>query len=346
MATRKTLVVQMFITDECDQRCDHCYIFGEDPNKRPKSMSFEVFRSAADKLISYSRQSGVSLSWGIAGGDPLLHPRFWDFAGYLKKNGFSFVMIGNPFHLSAEVCERLYDYGCMQYQMSLDGLKENHDRNRRKGSFDATVNCFSMIHAAGMDSGVRSMVSEKNISDIPAIVDLCVKHRVSDFAFSRYAPVGGGKNNIKPLEYRKLLDICYKKFEEYRKQGCWTSFGEKDHLFLLYKYEEGIVRLSDDPDSKELRYGCSCAVSPGKVRILHDGTVMACRRALKTRLGNILTDRMDDVLASKKCYTDISRYEACSNCRLVLYCRGCPAVSEGQYGDFFKRDPQCWHVVE
>ena len=32
------------------------------------------------------------------------------------------------------------------------------------------------------------------------------------------------------------------------------------------------------------------------------------------------------------------------NSAMKLWCRGCPAVSYGQYGNFFARDPQCWNI--
>lgn len=345
---KKRLVVQIYITDNCDQRCKHCYIFGADPNRKPHEMTFENFAEAVNKCKSFSESSGIPIHWGITGGDPLLHPEFWKFAKFMHDNKLNFVMIGNPFHLTDEICRKLFDYGCTQFQMSLDGLRENHDKNRKTGSFDATLSHFAMIHNAGLESGVRTTVSHENIWDIPKLIDLCVKYRVCDFAFSRYAPNGGDKNNIPPLEYRKLLDTCYKKFQEYRKNACWTYFHESDHLYTLYKYEEGIIKLPEnfDYENRKTIGGCSCGRKLKKMRILWNGTVMACRRSEDTVLGNILTDSIDDIQKSKPCYGDITLYETCGQCRLASWCRGCPAVAYGQYGSFFARDPQCWHIVK
>ena len=35
---------QWHITDACDQRCKHCYIFSEDNNKKLEAMSWEQLR--------------------------------------------------------------------------------------------------------------------------------------------------------------------------------------------------------------------------------------------------------------------------------------------------------------
>ena len=344
----KKLNVQMYITDNCDQRCRHCYIFGADPNRTPNTMTFENFKDAVNRCIEYSEREDIKIYWGITGGDPILHPQFWDFMKFMRDNDLNFVMIGNPFHMTEEIFRKLKEYGCTQFQMSLDGLRENHDKNRKPGSFDSTLSRFKMIHNAGLESGVRTIVSDKNISDIPKLIDLCVEYKVGDFAFSRYAPNGGNKNKISPLEYRNLLDTCYKKFEAYRKKGCWTYFYEAEHLFTLYKYEEGIITLPEN-FNYEIRKtigGCSCGIRLKKMRILWDGTVMACRRNEDSVLGNIFRDSIDDIQKSKSCYSDINLYEGCRECKLASWCRGCPAVSYGQYGNFFARDPQCWNIIK
>jgi hypothetical protein len=43
----------------------------------------------------------------------------------------------------------------------------------------------------------------------------------------------------RPEEYRNLLEICWRKFEEYKDSG--TVFNLKDHLWTLFLYEKGPV---------------------------------------------------------------------------------------------------------
>lgn len=35
-------------------------------------------------------------------------------------------------------------------------------------------------------------------------------------------------------------------------------------------------------------------------------------------------------------------FEACTDCELFRYCRGCPSVSKCATGNFYAKDPQCW----
>ena len=340
-APRGLMYFQWHITDNCDQRCRHCYIFGEDPGK-------ELYSMPVDRCIEYTAQKNARPLFVITGGDPILNPEFWKLAEYLKEKKLFFYIMGNPFHLTQEVCDRLHECGCIAFQLSIDGLKETHDYLRKQGSYDATWECLARLHKAGISTVVMSTVSELNIKEIPEVMDVAVEHRAGSFTFARYVPTGSKKkNSIEPLEYRRFLDTCYRKYERYREQGCWTEFVEKEHLFTLYKYEEGIVTIPKTAKPGVLYDGCHIGLSEC---ILPDGTLFACRRTAGSEIGNIFDDSFldgnDPYSKRMMSYRMIDKYEDCSRCRLSQWCRGCHAVSQGQYGDFFKRDPQCWHVVE
>ena len=347
---RRRLPIQWHITDACDQRCKHCYIFAENPGIRPRSMPFPQMKEVVDRCCAYAARKGMFPTFAIGGGDPLLNPDFWQLAEYLRDLGLPFAMMGNPFQLSAEVCERLHACGCKEYQVSIDGLRQTHDSTRKSGSFDATWECLPLLHNAGITSVIMTTVSAENIAEVPAIIDLAVEHRAGGFAFARYVPTGPDKSNpIEPLQYRELLDLCYRKFQEYRKQGCWTQFAEKDHLFVLYKYEEGIFAPSDAAVPRD-PWSCECCHIGSTLCILPDGTVMACRRVAGSDLGSIFDDdflgERDAFAERARAWRDVSAYEGCSRCRLAPWCRGCHAIASGQFGDFHARDPQCWRVVE
>ena len=113
---------QWHITDNCDQRCRHCYIFSEDSCKKLAEMSYSDMEKVLDNCLDMCGILSLTPYFYITGGDPILHPDFWRLLELLKKHEITFAILGNPFHLNDEVCRRLYDYGCRKYQLSLDGL--------------------------------------------------------------------------------------------------------------------------------------------------------------------------------------------------------------------------------
>lgn len=48
----------------------------------------------------------------LTGGDPILHPDFWELLRMFKADGTRFCIMGNPFHLTDEVCRRMKECGC------------------------------------------------------------------------------------------------------------------------------------------------------------------------------------------------------------------------------------------
>ena len=44
-------------------------------------------------------------------------------------------------------------------------------------------------------------------------------------------------------------------------------------------------------------------------------------------------------------YRDYTKFEKCSKCELLAFCRGCPAVASGKDGNFYAADSQCWKEI-
>ncbi len=336
---------QWHITDDCDQRCKHCYIFSEDNCKHLESMTWEqmenVFYNCIDFCEMYDRQQ----YFYITGGDPILHPDFWKLLELIHCHNINFTILGNPFHLNDEVCARLKALGCEKYQLSIDGMRKTHDWFRKPGSFDTTLEKIATIKKAGIKAVIMTTVSGTNINEIPNIIDTVVENKADVFAFARYCPTSNEKNtNIEPSRYRALLEECYRKFKYYKENGCETYFNKKDHLWTLYEYEKGIFKIPADAEKDIIYGGCNCGNC--HITILPNGDIFACRRVSDSKIGNVFEDRLADVwVCDAEIYREYKKFEKCSRCELLAWCRGCPAVAKGTYGSFYSPDPQCWKEI-
>lgn len=359
------MAFQWHITEDCDQRCKHCYIFAENTCKELLSMDWRQMQDVIANVEDFCSVYGRTPYFYITGGDPILHPDFWKLMELLKEKQIAFTILGNPFHLTDEVCRRLRDCGCDKYQMSLDGMRETHDWFRKPGSFDETLDKISMIRNAGITAVIMTTASGINWKEIPDIIDTVVKYKADVFAFARYVPTapkageipalyeqaarkehGAKATGMRPEEYRQLLAICDRKFKKYEKDpDCVTYFNRKDHLWTLYQYETGEFRIPDHAEQGMIYGGCNCGNS--HITILPGGEVYACRRVAESRVGNIMEDRLADLwVTAFEEYRDYQKFSKCSRCKLLAWCRGCPAVSKGTYGSFYAEDPQCWADVD
>jgi len=335
----KYFAFQWHITDECDQRCKHCYIFA-DRDVQIQRMSFDKIQWVYDNTLEMCRQMKRTPYFYITGGDPILHHNFWDMLDMFKAHNIAFGILGNPFHLDKELCERLREAGCGKYQMSLDGLRETHDLIRKPGSFDQTMEKIKCIRDAGMTSVIMTTVSSMNIDEIPRLIDLVILHEVDVFAFSRYCPSASPQNtHVTPDRYRNFLEICWDKFSLYKDLN--TTFSLKDHLWTLFLYEKGLFTIPADLDPNTIYDGCNCGNC--HMTILPDGNVYACRR-MESRIGNAFSERLSDIFLSDrmKDFTCYDKFEKCAKCELLRFCRGCPAVAYSYTGNAYSADPQCW----
>ena len=302
---------QWHITDECDQRCKHCYIFANGACAGFKRMPWEQMIEVVDQAQVLCERIGRQPYFYATGGDPILHPDFWRLAELLHERGFMWCVMGNPFHLTDEVCRRLKEYGCEKYQLSIDGLRETHDWFRKPGSFDITLEKIGCINRAGIRSVVMTTVSSTNIDEVPGIIDAVVAAGANVFAFARYCPTSEEKDvGIEPLRYRKLLADCDKKFKEYEAAGCQTYFNKKDHLWTLYGYETGAFKIPEAVEDGMIYGGCNCGNC--HLTILPTGDVYACRRVQNSKVANVFTDRLADVwVCQMEQYRDYTKFEKC-----------------------------------
>lgn len=332
---------QWHITDECDQRCKHCYIFAEG-HPALVSMSWEEMQLVVAKCENFCKKFNRLPYFYITGGDPILHHDFWKLLELLKSKNIPFTLMGNPFHLTDEVCQRLKNYGCEKYQMSIDGLEKTHDWFRKPGSFKITLEKVKCLKKAGITSVIMTTVSSVNIEEVTEIIDRVVAAGVDVYAFARYVPTSSKKSTgISPAEYKKFLGIVDAKYKSYEQKNCATYFNRKDHLWTLYQYETGNFKIPEDAKNSMIYGGCNCGNC--HITILPSGDVMACRRVADSKVANIFENEIEDAwLNQMEVYRDYDKFSKCGKCELKAWCRGCPAVANGTNGDFYSADPQCW----
>ena len=333
--------LQLHLTDDCDQRCSHCYIFN-DPNFKRNQLSVLEVKNIIENFERFCLKMKCNPSITLTGGDPLLHENIWEILNLFACKNIPFDILGNPFHLNQTTAKKLFDLGCQKYQLSIDGLEETHDKLRKKGSFQETIRAIEVLNSSGIRSHVMMTVSKLNYFEVKSVVHFLSKSPVAGFAFARYFPtlLDKGISNISPEEYREFLASVWDTYKELSKEK--TKFFLKDHLWTPFLYEKGLLKISKT--SNIIYEGCGCAIR--HMCVLPNGQVYSCRR-FQSPIGNCLQQKFWDIFWGDAIapYRDYKQME-CYNCELFNYCRGCPAVSYGTYGSFYKKDPQCWRIIQ
>ena len=76
---------QWHITEACDQRCKHCYIYALGSHAKFKEMALADMVKVIGNCQTFCEKAGRLPYFYLTGGDPILHPQFWKLVGLLRS---------------------------------------------------------------------------------------------------------------------------------------------------------------------------------------------------------------------------------------------------------------------
>lgn len=240
------LSIQWHITTDCQNRCEHCYVF--DPatydHERRRRLSLKEKLQVMDQFDAFGEKWGFSFSSVILmGGDPLLAPDWYPFAHALRQRGKKLRFGGNPETLTPENIGRLKALGVRNYQLSLDGLEETHDAQRRPGSFRSTLEGIEKLAQAGIQVSVMGTLTPLNIREFWQVADLVFyETKASSFAFDFVSQVGNARGMQVSFTPEQVLDLSRRYLDmkqQRRAQRPGFHFGEKPGIFRLLRVARG-----------------------------------------------------------------------------------------------------------
>lgn len=189
------------LTRRCNLACRHCYL-GE---QAPVDLPVEQVRRL---LIEF--ESGGGLRLLLSGGEPLMHPRFWEIDALLPQYDVRAVLLTNGTLIDRQTAARLHVH---EVQVSLDGMEESHDQLRGEGSFAAALAGLRAAKAAGLQISVASTVSSLNLNDFDQL-ELLV-HELDPWQWNIDVPARAGRLAERPglqaplAEAARVLDHAF-----------------------------------------------------------------------------------------------------------------------------------------
>ena len=241
--------IQWHITTDCQNNCRHCYVF--DPatyaHERDFGLTLEQKLLAMDKLDAFGKKWGFCFPDVILmGGDPLLARDWYEFAMALRKRGKKIAFGGNPESLTAENLNKLKQLDVKRFQLSLDGLEEAHDQQRRPGSFKNTIEGLSRLKKAGIHGSVMATLTPINVEDFWHLLDFVFYETDAyRFAFEFVSRVGNAHGLDVRFTPEQVLALASKYLDIKNTRATERpefSFVEKPGLFRLLHMARGETR--------------------------------------------------------------------------------------------------------
>ncbi|KAB2639946.1 MAG: radical SAM protein [Verrucomicrobia bacterium] len=212
---RKPIVVWN-ITRTCNLRCVHCY---SDSNAQqyPGELDWAQMQSVVADLAAYQVPSLL-----FSGGEPMIHPRFFDLVELSTAAGLKLTISTNGTLITPEKAALLKAANVAYVGISLDGIGPVHDEFRRKeGAFDAAVRGFQHCHEVQQKTGLRLTLTRHNVENIEQILDFIEDQQIQRVCFYHLVPAGRGSELqvLEPDEARHALDTLIARVEAWHYQG-------------------------------------------------------------------------------------------------------------------------------
>ncbi len=348
----KKPVVVWNVTQACNLKCVHCYAHATEKGHKKELSTKEGF-AVLDDLAEF----GVPVVL-FSGGEPLVRKDLMDLASYAVQRGMRAVISTNGTLITRTMAKELRKVGLSYVGVSLDGLKEVHDRFRgKKGAFRDAMQGIRNCQEQGLKVGLRFTLNRMNVEEVPGIFDLLEETNIPRVCFYHLVYAGRGSNlvehDLNHAETRKTVDLIMDRTKDLHGRGLAKEVLTVDnHADGPYVYLRMVGEKSDRAGEvlELLKMNEGNSSGRGIGCISWDGAVHADQFWRHLSFGNvrekpfseIWTDLTHPVMAKLK---DKKQHVKgrCASCTWLDICGGNFRVrAEAVSDDLWAPDPACY----
>lgn len=324
-------VVGIEITGRCQLRCRHCF------NNSGPDNAAELPLAVLERIFDQAASWGVR-AVRLSGGEPTSHRDFRAVVAACARRGLVIALNTHGVY-SRNILEYLKSAAIGQFLVSVDGLEENNDAIRGKGSFGRAVHSCRALHAAGRRVMMSCHLGESNAADASGLIRLAAEIGV-DVKFSPIRPIGRAIRElpgvmIRPETYLAVVQRIT------RLRGVHTA-----------------IRILTDFDILDDRGPCqrtsqmsSCKAGRTMININYDGGIYPCPFFVTPErefsAGNVERDDLLDAWRNSPVFVPFRSHRKSGTCQACDHYRrscagGCPAIAHFATGYLDGHDPTCF----
>jgi len=330
------------VTRSCNLNCIHCRAAAQ-RGPYPGELSKEESLHLIDEIVSFSKPVVI-----LTGGEPLLRADIYDIARYGTNCGLRMVIAPNGTLVDVEKAGRLKACGIQRASISLDGATpESHDRFRRvEGAFDGALRGIESCKRVGLEFQVNTTVTQKNSSELPAILELAVRLGAVAHHIFLLVPTGRGKElreeAIQAEDYEKILHWFYDQQEKVPVQLKATCAPHYYRILRQRAQKEGKKVTPQSHGLDAMTRGCLGGI--GFCFISYKGDVQPCGY-LEVFSGSVKEQSLPEIWQTSVVFERLRNFSSykgrCGRCEYIRVCGGCRARAFEAKGDFLSEEPLC-----
>ncbi len=350
------------LTRRCNLFCAHCYMSAAPGADATGELSTEECRRVMADIARVNPHAVLILT----GGEPLVRPDLYELAARGRDHGFTVVVGTNGVLLRERQARRLREHGVQGASVSLDSTDAaRHDAFRHlPGAWQGAVRATEALRAEGLDFSLHMSVTDWNVDEIPAMIDLArdLGARVLNFFFLVRTGRGERLTDITAERYERILTYLARIQAVGAGAGDgggpaappaaagdpWgVTAGRAGGLLIRAKCAPHFRRIlwELDPRSPLLAnyaHG-SCPAGKSYCRITPEGDVTPCPY-MPVSAGNVRATGFAELWARGGVFAALRAPRLggrCGACEFAEICGGCRCRAYATYGDYLAEDPAC-----
>jgi pyruvate-formate lyase-activating enzyme len=189
-----TALVEAYISDKCALKCKHC--FHGDVHSKSPGLNLAEWQDCILQFISLGTRR-----FHFAGREPFLNADLIPLLRWLQplkeKHGLTVGAISDGFS-SAPLAGQLVECELDYLDVSVDGLLEDHERLRGRGTYRRTMRALDLLMKSLPDVcvSVASVIDPANVPRITPFISELYDRGVRRFFFQPVQPLGYARESV------------------------------------------------------------------------------------------------------------------------------------------------------
>lgn len=317
--------MQFELTDQCNERCIHCYI-PSDIKDHGIKMPIQTFK----KLINQFADLG-GLHVTLSGGEALMHKDIAEILRYCREKDLMITLLTNLTLLKDELIPVLKEVNVSQIQVSLYSMNpETHDLiTTVPGSFQKTKKAIEKLHEADIPVQISCPAMKANKCDFVEVAKYAYSMKMR--AHCDYNLIA--QEDLKTDNLSQRLSI--QETEDLLK-GIITY--NENYQDLIRTVQDDEIKLKDD----ELPDMPICGVGRNTICVTANGDLFPCAGWQAYKVGNIYKNTLEEIWLNSERLQELRKikkktFDKCLHCEANEYCAPCLVTNYNESnGDMFK----------
>lgn len=208
------LFIAWQLNSACNLECLHCC--EEAGHSIPDELTREEIKEFCRQIVKI----GVPYV-AISGGEPLLHPDFFEISEFLRSHEVSLKVETNGDLIDREMANKFAELGFRSVQVSVDGATpQTFERLRLRGNWQKTIDACRYLVKAGVNTEIVFVPTKFNIQETGEVIEMAYQMGIYGFYTGKIMRIGRAAQNWDLLcpsdeEYEKFFGVLKEKQAKY-----------------------------------------------------------------------------------------------------------------------------------